>query len=109
MGETPFANLGGILKQAAKLKENVAAVQKELAHKEVEASAGGGMVTVRMNGVQQVVSIHIDPEVARPEEREMLEDLISAAVNEAVKRSQELMKEEIGKAAGVLNLPGLFP
>ena len=109
MGDNPFANLGGILKQAAKLKENIAAVQKELAHKEVEASAGGGMVTVRMNGVQQITSVRIDPEVVRPEEREMLEDLISAAANEAVKRSQELMKEEIGKAAGGLNLPGLFP
>ena len=109
MSKTPFGDLGGLLKQAQKMKENMAAVQEQLADKVVEASAGGGMVTVRINGRQEVTAVEIDPAVIDPEEREMLEDLVVAAVNEAVRRSQELMKDELSKATGVLNIPGLFP
>ena len=83
--------------------------QQQLADKVVEASAGGGMVTVRINGRQEVMAVKIDPTVIDPDEREMLEDLVVAAVNEAVRRSQELMKDELSKATGVLNIPGLFP
>jgi DNA-binding YbaB/EbfC family protein len=83
-------------------------MQDELADRTVEASAGGGMVTVVTNGKQDVVSIKIDPEVVNRDDVEMLQDLIVAAVNEAKKRSQELMAAELGKLTGGLGVPGLF-
>ena len=79
-----------------------------MAEKTVEASSGGGMVTVVTDGKQDVVSIKIDPEVVNKDDVEMLEDLIVAAVNEARKRSQELMASEMGKLTGGMNVPGLF-
>lgn len=97
-------NSMGNLKQ---LEEKMAKVQEELESKTVEASSGGGMVTVIANGKQEIISIKIDPQIVSSNDLEMLEDLIMAAVNEAIKRSQELMAQEMAKLAGGLNIPGL--
>ncbi len=102
--------LGNIMRQARKMQERLAEVQKELAAKTCEASSGGGMVTAVVNGSQEVVSIKIDPSVVDPGDVEMLEDLIVAAVNEACKRSRQMATEEMARiTSGLgLNIPGLF-
>ncbi len=79
-----------------------------MAGKIVEASSGGGMVNIVMNGKQEILSVRIDPEVVNKEDMEMLQDLISAAVNEAIRKSQEMMTEEMKKITGGLSVPGLF-
>ena len=99
--------MGDFMRQAQKLQEQIQKIQEEVAEKTVEASSGGGMVTVVTDGKQDVVSIKIDPEVVNKDDVEMLEDLIVAAVNEARKRSQELMAGEMGKLTGGMNVPGL--
>ncbi len=103
-------NLANIMKQAQKMQEKMGKVQEELAGKSVEASSGGGMVTAKVNGKNELLSIEIDKSVVDPEDVEMLEDLVQAAVNEAFKRSQEMISEEMGKVtSGMgLNIPGLF-
>ena len=100
--------LGNILKQAQEMHSKIAQLQEEMANKTVEASAGGGMVTLVMNGKQQVLSIRIDPEVVNREDVDMLQDLIRAAVNEAIRKSQEMMTEEMKKITGGLSIPGLL-
>lgn len=100
--------MGNLLKQAKMMQEKIAEAQKELANKTVEFSSGGGMVSVIINGKQELISIKIDPSVINLNDVEMLQDLIVAAVNGAVKRSQEIMSEEMGKATMGLNIPGLF-
>ena len=100
--------LGNILKQAQEMHGKISQLQEEMANKTVEASAGGGMVTIVMNGKQQVLSIRIDPEVVNREDVDMLQDLISAAVNEAIRKSQEMMTEEMKKITGGLSIPGLL-
>lgn len=100
--------MGNILKQAKAMQEKMADIQKELANKTVEFSSGGGMVHITVNGKQEVISIKIDPSVINPHDAEMLQDLIAAAVNGAIKRSQEMMTEEMGKVTAGLNIPGLF-
>jgi DNA-binding YbaB/EbfC family protein len=100
--------MGDFMRQAEKLQGQIKKIQEELATKTVEASSGGGMVTVVTNGKQDVVSIKIDPEVVNSDDVEMLQDLIVAAVNEAKKRSQELMAGELGRLTGGLGIPGLF-
>ena len=99
---------GNILKQAQEMHSKIARLQEEMAGKTVEASSGGGMVSMVMNGKQEVLSIRIDPEVVNREDVEMLQDLIVAAVNEAIRKSQEMMTEEMKKVTGGLNIPGLF-
>ncbi len=86
----------------------IAELQEELANKTVEAGAGGGLVTVVINGKQQILSMRIDPEVVSREDIEMLQDLIVAAMNEAIRKSQEMMAEEMKKVTGGLSIPGLF-
>ncbi|MBI5328304.1 MAG: YbaB/EbfC family nucleoid-associated protein [Deltaproteobacteria bacterium] len=100
--------MGNILKQAKAMQEKMAEVQKELANKTVEFTSGGGMVTVAINGRQEILSIKIDQSVVSQNDIEMLQDLITAAVNGAIKRSQEMMTEEMGKVTAGLNIPGLF-
>jgi hypothetical protein len=100
--------LGNIMKQAQQMQQRIARIQQELEGREVEASAGGGMVTAVVSGKMQLVSLKIEKDVVDPEDVEMLQDLISAAVNEALKKSQEMMQEEMGKVTGGMNLPGLF-
>jgi len=100
--------LGNILKQAQQMHAKISQLQEEIAAKTVEGSSGGGMVNIVMNGKQEIVSVRIDPEVISREDVEMLQDLIMAAVNEAVRKSQEMMQEEMKKITGGLSIPGLF-
>ena len=100
-------DLGSIMKQAQKIQAQIAKVQEELAQKTIEASAGGGMVKVVVSGKQEVVSIKIEPEVVDAKDMEMLQDLVVAAVNEALRKSQEMVSEEMRKITGGLNIPGL--
>jgi len=95
------------MKQAQKIQSEIARVQQELSRKTVEASAGGGMVTVVANGKQEIISVKIEPEVVTSGDIEMIQDLVLAAVNEALKKSQEMVAEEMGKITGGLNIPGL--
>ncbi len=103
-----MANIGKLMKQAQEMQAKMAKVQEELASKEVEGSSGGGMVAVKMNGQQEVLSVKIEPEVFDDGDREMLEDLVVAAINEARRLSLELAKEEMSKITGGLPMPGLF-
>ena len=100
--------LGNILKQAQEMHAKISQLQEEMANKTVEASAGGGMVNIVMNGKQQVLSIRIDPEVVNREDIDMLQDLMAAAVNEAIRKSQEMMSEEMKKITGGLSIPGML-
>ena len=100
---------GNILKEAQKLQAQLEALREETAKKKVEATAGGGMVTVEANGNQEIVSIKIDREVINPEDPQMLEDLVLAACNEALRKSREMVQAEMGKVAGGLRIPGLTP
>ncbi len=101
-------NMDKIMKQAQKMQAQMAKVQEDLAGEKVEGSAGGGMVTVTANGQGDVVAVRIDPEVMKADEVEMLEDLVLAAVNEALRRSKELAAERMGKITGGLGSMGLF-
>ncbi len=99
---------GGMMKQAQALQAKMAKLQEEAAEKTIEASSGGEMVTVVVNGRQQVLSIKIDPEVVKSEDVDMLQDLVLAAVNEGLRKSQEAMADEMKGLTGGLNIPGLF-
>lgn len=101
------ANLNKMMKQAKKVQEQIVQMQEELREREVEASSGGGAVNVKVNGKQELLSIKISPEAVDPEDIEMLEDMIIAAVNEAVKQSQEMVSTEMAKITGGMNIPGL--
>jgi len=104
-------NMGNLMKQAQQFQAKMAKLQEELGEKTVEASAGVGMVSVVANGRQEIVSINIETEVIDPEDAEMLQDLILAAVNDALSRAKNMMNEEMGKLTQGLNLPnvpGLF-
>jgi DNA-binding YbaB/EbfC family protein len=98
---------GNIMKEAQKLQQQMERIQAEVSQKKVEATAGGGMVTVEANGKQEVVSIKIDPEVVSRDDVQMLEDLVLAACNEALRKSREMMQQELGKLTGGLRIPGL--
>jgi hypothetical protein len=101
-------NLTQMMKQAQKLQSKMMEMQQELGNRMVSAQAGGGMVEATANGRQEVVSLRIDPEVATPEDVEMLQDLILAAVNEALNRAREMMAQEMSKLTGGLQIPGMF-
>lgn len=98
---------GNLMKEAQKLQAQMEAIQAEAATKRVEATAGGGMVTVQANGKQEIVSIKIDREVITPDDAQMLEDLVMAACNEALRKSKEMMQAELGKLSAGLKIPGL--
>jgi len=100
--------LGNLMKQAQMMQKKMAQMQQELETKEAEASAGGGMVTARVNGKQKLLALTIEPDVVDANDVEMLQDLIVAAVNEAIKKSQEMIQAEMGKLTGGMNIPGLF-
>lgn len=100
--------MGNMMKQAQKLQAKMLKLQDELADQTVEATAGGGMVKVTANGRQKITSIAIEKEVVDPEDIEMLQDLILAAVNDALNKSQEMISQEMGKLTGGINLPGLM-
>jgi nucleoid-associated protein EbfC len=98
---------GNMMKEAQKLQEKMLAMQDEIAKRKVDATAGGGMVTVEVNGKQEILSIKIDPEVINKDDAQMLEDLVLAACNEALRKSRELVQQELGKLTGGMKIPGL--
>jgi len=99
--------LGDLMRQAQALQGKMAKVQEEAVRKTVEASAGGGMVIVKMNGKQELLSMTIEAEVVKPSEVEMLQDLIVAAVNEGLRKSREMIADEMKGLTGGLQIPGL--
>jgi len=98
---------GNSMKEAQKLQAQMEQLQAEAGNKKVEATAGGGMVTVEANGRQEIVSIKIDREVINPDDAQMLEDLVIAACNEALRKSRELVQSEMSKLTAGLKIPGL--
>lgn len=100
-------NFGNIIKQAQQMQQKMLRLQEELAAKTVEATSGGGMITAVVNGKHELVSLKIEKEVVNPEDIEMLQDLIVAAVNEGVRKAQEMATAEMSKITGGLNIPGL--
>ena len=103
-------DMGSLLKQAQKLQESMAKAQEELEQAVVEASSGGGVVSVKASGKQEILEVKIAPDVVDPKDTEMLEDLVVAAVNQALKKSRELAEEKMSAAAGGMlgGLPGGF-
>ena len=99
--------MGKMMKQAQQLQTKMMKMQEELAERTVEGTAGGGMIKAVANGKQQIVSITIEEEVVDPEDVEMLQDLVLAAVNDALNRSQEMVSGEMSKLTGGMNIPGL--
>ncbi|HLH29918.1 MAG TPA: YbaB/EbfC family nucleoid-associated protein [Terriglobia bacterium] len=98
-------NLQQMMKQAQQMQEKL---QKQMETTVVDATAGGGMVSVKMNGQKQLISIQIDPEVFSSGDKDMLQDLIVAAVNEGIRKVDEVMQSQLGNMAGGLKIPGLF-
>ncbi len=108
MTKNPFGNMGNVLKQAQAMQEQLAKIQQAAAAKTVDGTAGGGMVTVTVSGAMQVVAVKIDPEVGTSGDTEMLQDLIAAAANDALRKAREMMTEEMKGLTGGLQIPGLF-
>ena len=103
-----MAALGDLMKQAQRLKAEMERIQAEAANKTVDGSAGGGMVTVVANGKGELLSVKIDPTVAREEDLDMLQDLITAAANDALRKARELLAQEVSRLTGGFGVPGLF-
>lgn len=101
-------NMNNMLKQAQQMQEQMKKAQEELVNKTVEETAGGGAIKVVANGRKELVSIKIDPSVVDNDDVEMLEDLVLAAVNQALRSAEKMIAEEMGKVTGGLNIPGLF-
>ncbi len=100
-------NIGDMMKQAQKMQQEMGRIQEESKKKTVEAAAGGGMVVVVANGAMEILSIKIEKDVVNPEDIEMLQDLVVAAVNEALRRAQQMVSDDMGKVTGGMNIPGL--
>ena len=100
--------MGNLFKQAQQMQQKMARLQEELGQRTVEASVGGGMVSVTVNGKNEVLSIKIEPQVVDPDDVEMLEDLVLAGVNEALRKSQEMISDEMSQLTGGMKIPGLF-
>ena len=101
-------NMQQLARQAQKLQQQMTKLQEELDAREYESSAGGGMVTVKVNGKRELLGIEIKPEAVDPDDIEMLQDLVLAAVNEALRQAAETTEREMGKVTGGLSMPGLF-
>ena len=99
--------IGDLMKQAQKMQQEMGKIQEESKKKTVEASAGGGMVVVVANGALEILSIKIEKDVVNPEDVEMLEDLVTAAVNEALRQAQQMVGDDMGKLTGGMNIPGM--
>ena len=106
--KNPFGNMSTILKQAQAMQEQMAKLQEQAASKTVNGSAGGGIVTVTANGAMQVVGVAIDPEAVKSGDVDMLQDLVVAATNEALRKAKELMEGEMKALTGGMKIPGLF-
>jgi DNA-binding YbaB/EbfC family protein len=107
MGGGP-QNMQAMLRQAQKMQEDMAAKQEELDAREYEIKAGGGVVTVKINGKKEILSIDIDPEIVDPDDVETLQDILVAGMNEAIKRVEDTNSKEMEKITGSMNMPGLF-
>ena len=107
MGGGP-QNMNAMLKQAQKMQEDMNAMQAELEAKEYEISAGGGMIKLTITGKKEIKNVKISPDIVDPDDIETLEDILTAAVNEAIKRVEDSAAEEMSKITGSLNIPGLF-
>lgn len=103
-----MGNMGNMMKQVQKMQKKMADLQQELDKREVEASAGGGAVTVKVNGKKEILAVTIDKDVVDPDDVEMLQDLIIAATNEALRNAEEMVSREMQKITGGMNIPGLF-
>ncbi len=100
-------NMGNMMKQVQKMQKQMEQTQKEMEEKEIEVTAGGGAIKAVVNGKKELLSIDIDESVVDPEDIEMLEDLVLAAVNEALRKAEDMMAKEMGKLTGGMNIPGL--
>lgn len=103
-----FSGMGELVRQAQKMQHKMAEVQASLKERVVEGTAGGGMVTVLVDGQQEVKAVKIDPQVIDPDDPAMLEDLILAATRQALKKSKDMAQEEMSKVTGGMSLPGMF-
>ena len=108
MGGFGGMNINSIMKEAKKMQADLEKSQTELAAKEFEASAGGGAVTAKVNGQKQVLSLTLKEEVVDPDDIEMLQDLVISAVNEALRKVDEMQQSQMSKVTGGMNIPGLF-
>ena len=104
-----FGGMGDLLKQAQEMQGRIAKIQEELGQKTVEGSAGGGMVQVTINGQFKLTAVKIEPSVINPAEKEMLEDLIAAAVNDGMRKARDMVSTEMSKITGGFKIPGLMP
>lgn len=102
-----LANLSGMLKQAQEMGSKIKELNEQARQQRTEASAGGGMVTVEINGAQEILGVRIDPSLIEQKDRELIEDLVAAAVNQAIAKSKEMHAEAMKSLAGGMNLPGL--
>ncbi|MBR5242165.1 MAG: YbaB/EbfC family nucleoid-associated protein [Clostridia bacterium] len=102
------SNMQSMIKQAQKMQEDMASMQAELESREYDVAAGGGVINVKINGKKEILSVKIDPVVVDPDDIETLEDLITAAVNEAIKKVESDSASEMQKITGGMNIPGLF-
>jgi len=100
--------MGDLMKQAQQFQEKMGTIQEELSGKMVTGTSGGGMVTATVNGSSELIGLAIEKDVINPEEAQMLQDLVVAAVNDGLRKAKELGKEEMGKLTGGLNIPGMF-
>lgn len=103
-----MGNMSEMLKKAQKMQEEMQATQAALEEKEYEVSAGGGAVTVKINGKREILALDIDPDVVDPDDVEMLSDILIAAINEAIKKVDSVSEEEMAKISGQMGLPGMF-
>jgi DNA-binding YbaB/EbfC family protein len=101
-------NMNNMLKQVQKMQKQMEQMQSEVEQKEFEVTAGGGAITVKVNGKKELLDIQIKPEVVDPDDVELLQDLVVAAVNEALRKADEIVSKEMGKVTGGMNIPGLF-
>jgi DNA-binding YbaB/EbfC family protein len=101
-------DMNEIMRQAQQMQQKMSQVQNDLAGRTVTASVGGGMVSVTLNGKNELLSVQIDKEVINPEDREMLQDLIVSAVNEGLKKAQDMAQAEMRKITGGINIPGIL-
>lgn len=107
MARGGMGNIQQLMQQAQRMQQQMAQKQAELAEKTVTAQSGGGMVTATVNGVHELLELSIDPDVIDPEDKEMLEDMVVAAVNQAMQQAEEMAQQELGKLTGGMNIPGL--
>ena len=107
MARGGMGNIQQLMQQAQRMQQQMAQKQAELAEKTVTAQSGGGMVTATVNGAHELLELSSDPDVIDPEDKEMLEDMVVAAVNQAMQQAEEMAQQELGKLTGAMNIPGL--